>query len=140
MRVTLTLTPDAISSSMAGTPSGVAGTLTIRLGRPTRRQYSLAVSTLPAVSWERGGGSSGLTKPSPPPVRSQIGRRLSAARWMSLMAPRQATEAGNLGAVNAIEGIAVTIWRAFVQWITEHRALQQSTWPITLINVLDLTG
>jgi hypothetical protein len=83
MRVTLMLIPSAISSSIAGMPAGVPGTLTKRFGRLTSFQSRLASMMLAAVSCDIAGGSSRLTNPSRPfPFWNRPARR-SAVRMMS---------------------------------------------------------
>ncbi len=66
MRVTLTFTPEAIASSIAGRPSGVAGIFTSTFGRSTRSQRARAAAIVPAVSRASAGATSTETKPSPP--------------------------------------------------------------------------
>jgi hypothetical protein len=68
MSVMLTLTPSAVSVSIAGIPAGVAGTLIITFGRPTSFFSRRASAIVPAVSFARCGETSRLTKPSAPPV------------------------------------------------------------------------
>ncbi|CAB4745429.1 unannotated protein [freshwater metagenome] len=48
--VTLTLIPSAISAVIAGSPSTVAGTLIMTLGRSTICHNSLAAAIVPSVS------------------------------------------------------------------------------------------
>ncbi len=67
-------------------PSGVPGTLIIRLGRPTAAHRRRASASVPAVSAARSGDTSRLTYPSRRPVSSYTGRSRSAASWMSRMA------------------------------------------------------
>ena len=68
--MTLTLTPRAVSSSIAGMPAAVAGTLIITLGRARRSQSSSACSMVAAVSSARSGVHSNEMKPSRPPLAS----------------------------------------------------------------------
>jgi hypothetical protein len=82
-RVVLTLMPSPMSCSTAEMPSVVAGTLIMRLSRPTSRQRRLASSSVPAVSAASSGDTSRLTYPSRLAVCSYTGRRVSAASWMS---------------------------------------------------------
>ncbi len=60
-RVTLTLIPSVSSVRMAGTPSGVAGTLIMTLGRLTSFQRRRASSRVPCVLFARSGATSRLT-------------------------------------------------------------------------------
>ena len=64
------LIPCAVSSSTAGAPSTVPGTLSITFGRANRCHSSFTSAMVPAVSWARPGEASRLTKPSPPFVLS----------------------------------------------------------------------
>ena len=66
----LTLTPSAMSCSIAGTPSSVPGTLIITLGRSMVVKRRLASATERSVSVARYGGNSSETNPSPPPAAS----------------------------------------------------------------------
>ena len=66
----LTFTPRAVSSSIAGIPASVAGTLIITLGRASRDHSVVACSIVPAVSLARSGVHSTDTKPSGPPLAS----------------------------------------------------------------------
>ncbi len=84
--VMLMLRPSASDRPIAGMPSSVAGILTMRLGRSTRSQKVRAIATVPSVSCDSDGGTSMLTNPSAPAVRSWTGRRMSAACWMSVIA------------------------------------------------------
>ena len=68
--MTFTLIPRAVSSSIAGTPACVAGTLIITFGRASRSQSSTACATVPAVSSARSGVHSKETNPSRPPLAS----------------------------------------------------------------------
>ena len=68
--MTLTLTPRAVSSSIAGIPASVAGTLIITLGRAKRFYNPIACSIVPSVSSARSGVHSKETKPSRPLVVS----------------------------------------------------------------------
>ena len=74
--MTLTLTPSAISSSIAGMPAGVAGTLIITFGSASAFQRRRASATVAAVSSASEAGTSKLTKPSAP----SGGRRRAAGR------------------------------------------------------------
>ena len=58
IRVTLTLRPEPRTSVMAGSPSTVAGILTIRLRRSTAAASSRAWATVPAVSRASRGSTS----------------------------------------------------------------------------------
>ena len=68
--VTLMLRPRLINSSIAGTPSGVPGTLIITLGRARRSKRLTASLIVASVSRAKSGETSRLAKPSPPPVPS----------------------------------------------------------------------
>src|SRR4051812_39220428 len=81
--VTFTFTPRAVSSSMAGSPASVAGTLIITLGRSSRPHRSSACAIVPSVSSARSGVHSNDTKPSPPSVSSYAPRSRPAAARMS---------------------------------------------------------
>ena len=79
----MTGTPAKIASSMAGSPSCVPGILMNRFGRAAFAKRSLAAAMVLAVSWASSGDTSRETQPSTPSVRSQIGRKTSAARRRS---------------------------------------------------------
>ena len=83
MSVTLMFIPAAIDSSMAGSPSSVAGILIITLGRATRSKSVRASRHVVLVSCAIAGDTSTDTKPSAPPVASCTGRSRSAAAMMS---------------------------------------------------------
>ncbi len=70
MSVTFTLRPSAMVRLMAGIPSSVAGILIMRLGRSTRSHSVRAVAMVASVSCDSDGGTSRLTYPSAPDVRS----------------------------------------------------------------------
>ncbi len=61
IRVTLTLMPAAMVSSIAAMPARVAGIFTMRFGRLTARQIRRASRTVPAVSPASVGSTSMLT-------------------------------------------------------------------------------
>ena len=65
--MTLTLTPCAVSARIAGIPSGVAGTLIMTLGRPTRCARRSPSATVCSVSAASSGSTSSETRPSTPP-------------------------------------------------------------------------
>ena len=75
--------PAKIASSIAGSPSFVPGILMKRFRRFARAKSSLAAARVLAVSCARSGDTSSETQPSTVFVRSQIGRKTSAARVMS---------------------------------------------------------
>src|SRR5207302_3337555 len=83
MSVTLMLWPFEIWSWIAGTPSFVAGILTITFGRRHRSRRSSAHLMVWRVLLATVGETSMLTKPSLPFVLSYTGRNVSAAAWMS---------------------------------------------------------
>ena len=58
MSVTLTLIPSAMSVRTAGTPSAVAGTLIMTLGRRMREKSRRASLTVASVSCANDGGTS----------------------------------------------------------------------------------
>ena len=68
---------------MAGTPSAVAGILTMRLGSPIRSCSERAAAAVPSVSWASDGATSRDTNPSPPPLLSYTGRSTPRASVMS---------------------------------------------------------
>ncbi len=104
----LTLIPDPSKSSMAGIPSGVAGTLISRLGRLTAAQRRRASTKVPAVSWARRGETSRLTKPSLPSVRSKTERRTSAARVTSSTARRSYSSAAERAGSRASSALSAS--------------------------------
>ena len=65
-----TLTPRAVSSSMAGIPASVAGTLIIAFGRSMRPHSMIAWSIVAWVSSARSGVHSNEMKPSRPSLSS----------------------------------------------------------------------
>ena len=67
--MTLTLIPRAVSSSIAGTPASVAGTLIITFGRASRSQSSTACATVPAVSFGEVGRALEGDEPVAPGAR-----------------------------------------------------------------------
>ena len=81
--VMFTFTPAAVSSSTAGTPSAVPGTLIIAFGRSMRAKSSLAFATDAFVSCAIAASSSNDTNPRAPFESSNCGRNRSAAIWMS---------------------------------------------------------
>ena len=81
--VTLTLTPSASARVIAGSPASVAGILTSRLGRSTAFHRSSACATVPSVSRASPGSTSSDTRPSTPPVVSQVPLKTSQACWTS---------------------------------------------------------
>jgi len=86
MSVMLIEIPSAMAARMAGTPSCVAGILTMTFGRSTaflRRRASASVSS---VERARSGETSIDANPSAPCVRSNTGRNTSHAPWISWMA------------------------------------------------------
>ena len=64
------LRPSEIICRMAGTPSAVAGILTIRFGRSIRSCRLRADSMVPSVSLASAGDTSRDTKPSAPSLAS----------------------------------------------------------------------
>ncbi len=72
--VTLTLTPCAVSARMAGMPSGVAGTLIMTLGRPTRWARRSPSETVFSVLVASSGSTSSETRPSTPSLDSIYGQ------------------------------------------------------------------
>src|SRR5690625_4923487 len=86
MSVTLTLMPSAIAAVIAGSPSGVAGIFTRRLGRSTSCHSSRAWARVPSVSCARYGSTSMDTRPSTPSVRAWISvKRSQAARTSAVV-------------------------------------------------------
>ncbi len=88
--------PAAIVSSIAGSPSGVAGILMSRLGRSISACRRLASSIVPCVSWARFGSTSSETQPSLPDPWSQTDRRMSQASRMSSRASARKISFGSL--------------------------------------------
>src|SRR5271157_5944905 len=70
INVTLIFRPEAISSSIAGSPAAVPGTLIITFGRFSRENSFLASSMVALVSLANSGETSRLTNPSPPSLAS----------------------------------------------------------------------
>jgi hypothetical protein len=68
--VTLTLMPRRVSSSIAGSPAGVPGTLIITLGWSSRCHSSVAWVIVASLSSARSGVHSNEMKPSRPPLPS----------------------------------------------------------------------
>jgi hypothetical protein len=68
-----------MSSSIAGIPSGVPGTLMNRFGVAALSWRALASSTVLFVSCASLGDTSSETQPSTAPLESQIGRNSLAA-------------------------------------------------------------
>ncbi len=81
--MTFTLTPSASARVIAGRPASVAGILTSRLGRSTVFHRSSAWATVASVSWASRGSTSSDTRPSTPPVVSQVPLNTSQACWTS---------------------------------------------------------
>ena len=78
--------PSAVSSSIAGSPSSVAGTLISKLGRSTIFASSSPRFTVAAVSYASSGSTSMLTRPSAPFDAWKVGRKRSqAARTSSVV-------------------------------------------------------
>lgn len=69
------LRPSAIIASMAGTPCGVAGIFTNRLGWPILWCSTRAASIVARVSRASSGATSTDTNPSIPSAASNTGRR-----------------------------------------------------------------
>ena len=70
---------------MASTPGLVAGTFTSRLARSTRLTHWRASAIVASASWASPGLTSTETKPSPPSLHSQTGRRMSQASAISVV-------------------------------------------------------
>ncbi len=88
------LTPRPIISRIAGRPGLVAGILTITLGRLQRSCSSWAMAIVRLVDLATAGDTSMETKPSAPRVRSNSGRKTSAAAWMSSTIRSQSMSSG----------------------------------------------
>src|SRR5215207_11427329 len=81
--VTFTLTPSASALVIADRPSWVAGILTSRFGRSTAFHRSRASARVASVSRASSGLTSSDTRPSMPPVCSQVPENTSQACWTS---------------------------------------------------------
>ena len=77
--VTLMLIPREISSSMAGAPSGVPGTLIIRFGESARLKSESPCWMVVSVSLARSGETSSEQQPSVWPETSQMVLKSEAA-------------------------------------------------------------
>ena len=101
--VTLTGMPAAIVSSIAGSPSFVAGILMNRFGRSTSACRRLASAIVASVSRARFGSTSSETQPSRAfslPPSSHLGRRMSQAPWMSWTASARKTSLGSVSVLS----------------------------------------
>ena len=78
-----------MASSIAARPSGVPGILMNRFGRAALPDRSTAAARVLSGSRARRGETSSDTHPSIPFVRSQMGRKWSAAPWRSSIARRK---------------------------------------------------
>src|SRR3954471_24940468 len=118
-----------MDSSIAGSPSFVAGIFTNRFGRSTRSRSRFASSTVPWVSWARLGSTSSETQPSRVPEPSWwTAFRRSHAFWMSRVASWRKTSLGS-----------VSSWRTSRSWSSYSSPSAIALWKIVGFDVTPRT-
>jgi len=91
----LTFTPRRVSSSIAGRPAAVPGTLIITFGWASRCHRSVAWAIVACVSSARSGVHSNEMNPSVPRLCSWAGRSSRAAARMSSSASEKNSSRGS---------------------------------------------